>query len=146
MLWALDSTDLSQKDMNYAVMLDSTKFDGVYYKSITHYYMDQPDSALKYFNKCVILDSLDDRPYYYRAKLKYFKKDFDNALKDINEGIRLNPKDADYFIARAKIYYYNDNDYDDDLAEDDLYTAIKMGSEEAKKLLDELFSDEDDSN
>jgi cytochrome c-type biogenesis protein CcmH/NrfG len=55
--------------------------------------------------------------------LKYFNKDFDNALKDINIAIRLNPKDADHFIARAKIYYYNNNDYDDNLAEDDLYTG-----------------------
>ena len=48
MMWAIDSMELSQKDMNYAVILDSTKFDGVYYKSITHYFMNQNDSALKY--------------------------------------------------------------------------------------------------
>ena len=39
---------------------------------------------------------------------------------------------------------FNDNDYDDDLAEDDLYTALKMGSEEAKDLLDEYFSEDED--
>ena len=55
-------------------------------------------------------------------------------------------KDVYVYIARAKIYYYNDNDYDDYLAEDDLYTALKMGSEEAKRLLDELFSDDEEED
>jgi tetratricopeptide (TPR) repeat protein len=143
MLWALDSMEQSQKDINYAVMLDSTKFDGVYYKSITHYFMKQDDSALKYFTKSITLDSTDDRPWYYRSKLYYDKDEYTIALKDINEAIKLNNKDAYYYISRALIYIYNENEYDDDLAEDDLYTALKMGSKEAQELLDEYFSDED---
>jgi tetratricopeptide (TPR) repeat protein len=108
--------------------------------------MKQNDSALKYFTKSIKLDSTDDRPWYYRSKLYYDKDDYDNALKDINEAIRLNPKDPDHFIARAKIYIFNDNEYDDDLGEDDLYTALKMGSDEAKKLLDEYYSEEEENN
>ena len=135
--------ELSQKDMNYAVIIDSTKFDGVYYKSITHFFMKQNDSALKYFTKSIKLDSTDDRPWYYRSKLYYDKDDYNNALKDVNEAIKLNNKDADYYIARALIYIYNESEYDDDLGEEDLYTAIKMGSEEAKKLLDEYYSEDD---
>jgi tetratricopeptide (TPR) repeat protein len=139
--------ELSQKDMNYAVILDSTKFDGVYYNSITHNFMLKTDSALKYFTKSITIDSTDDRPWYYRSKLKYFKKEFDSALKDINQAIKLNNKDADYFIARAKIYMFNEDEYDDDMGEDDLYTALKMGSEEAKILLDEYYTEDDgDSN
>lgn len=105
-LWTLDSMDLSQKDMNYSVLVDSTKFDEVYYKSITHYFMNKNDSALKYFTKSITIESTDDRPCYYRSKFKYFK-DYENALKDINEAIKLNNKDADYFIARAKKYIYS---------------------------------------
>ena len=42
---------------------------------------------------------------------------------------------------------FNENEYDDDLGEDDLYTALKMGSEEAGKLLDEYYTDDvGDSN
>ena len=89
------------------------------------------------------IDSTDDRPWYYRSKLKYYKKEFDNSLKDINQAIELNNKDADYYIARAKIYMFNDNEYDDDLGEDDLYTALKMGSDEAKSLLEEFYQDDD---
>jgi tetratricopeptide (TPR) repeat protein len=107
--------------------------------------MKQNDSALKYFTKSIKLDSTDDRPWYYRSKIYYDKDDYDIALKDINEAIKLNNKDADYYIARALIYIYNESEYDDDLGEDDLYTALKMGSDEAKKLLDEYFS-EDDGN
>jgi hypothetical protein len=77
----------------------------------------------------------------------YFKDDYSNSLKDINQAIKLNNKDADYYVTRAKIYMFNDNEYDDDLGEDDLYTALKMGSDEAKKLLDEYYSEEEgDSN
>ena len=101
--------------------------------------MNQNDSALKYFTKSITIDSTDDRPWYYRSKLKYFKDDYENALKDINEAIKLNNKDSDYYIARAKIYMFNDNEFDDDLGEDDLYRALDMGSEEAKKLLDEYY-------
>jgi tetratricopeptide (TPR) repeat protein len=146
LLGAIDSMELSLRDLNYAYSLDSSKFDGVYYKSITHYYMNQQDSALKYFNKCVMLDSTDARPYFFRSKLKYFNEDFDNALKDINVAIRLNVEVAEYFITRALIYYYNNSEYDDNLAEDDLYTAIKLGSDKAKKLLEELFGDGEEEN
>jgi hypothetical protein len=75
--------------------------------------------------------------------LRYFKNSFELALKDINQAIRLNKEDPIYYIARAKIYYYNDNEYDDELAVEDLYTAIKMGSEEAKKLLEEYFEEDE---
>ena len=36
---------------------------------------------------------------------------------------------------------FNDNEYDDDMAIDDLNKAIKMGSEEAKELLEEYFNE-----
>ncbi len=109
--------------------------------------MKQTDSALKFFTKSISIDSTDDRPWYYRAKLMYFKDDYSNSLKDIHQAIKLNNKDADYYVTSAKIYMFNDNEYDDDLGEDDLYTALKMGSDEAKKLLDEYYSEEEgDSN
>ena len=98
---------------------------------------------MKYFTKSITLDSTDDRPWYYRSKLYYDKDEYTIALNDINEAIKLNNKDADYYISRALIYIYNESEYDDDLAEDDLYTALKMGSKEAQDLLDEFFSDED---
>jgi tetratricopeptide (TPR) repeat protein len=83
----------------------------------------------------------DGKSYYFRAKLKYFKEDYESALKDINIAIRLNSKEVDNYVARAKIYLSNDNEYDDALAEDDLYTAIKMGSDEAQELLEDYFSE-----
>lgn len=142
-LGTLDSMTLALKDFDYAVNLDSTKIDGVYNKGVIFYYMNKYDSAIRYLNRCVQIDSLSDLSLYYRAKAKYYIDDYNNALKDINEAIRLNKGDYDYFIARALIYIYNESEYDDDLAEEDLYTAIKMGSKEAQKLLDEYFSDED---
>lgn len=44
---------------------------------------------------------------------------------------------------RAKIYMFNESEYDDDMAIEDLNKAIKLGSEEAKELLEEYFSEED---
>lgn len=88
----------------------------------------------------------DDRPFYFRGRLKFFNKDFDNALIDFNEAIKLNKNDPDYFIGRAKVYMFNDNEYDDELGEDDLYTALKLGSEKAKELLDEYYSEDDENN
>jgi hypothetical protein len=38
---------------------------------------------------------------------------------------------------------FNESEYDDDLAIEDLNKAIKMGSEEAKELLAEYFSEGD---
>ena len=37
---------------------------------------------------------------------------------------------------------FNDNEFDDDLGEDDLYTALDMGSKEAKMLLDEYYNND----
>ena len=36
---------------------------------------------------------------------------------------------------------FNESEYDDDMAIEDLNKAIKMGSEEAKELLAEYFSE-----
>jgi hypothetical protein len=38
---------------------------------------------------------------------------------------------------------FNENEYDDETAIEDLNKAIKMGSEEAKELLEEYFSEGD---
>jgi hypothetical protein len=55
----------------------------------------------------------------------------------------LNDNKAYYYVLRAKIYMFNENEYDDETAIEDLNKAIKMGSEEAKELLEEYFSEGD---
>ena len=65
------------------------------------------------------------------------------ALSEINTAIRLNDEKASYYVLRAKIYMFNESEYDDDMAIEDLNKAIKMGSEEAKELLAEYFSEGD---
>ena len=55
----------------------------------------------------------------------------------------VNSFDKDFELLEQKV---NAGEYDDELGEDDLYTALKMGSDEAKKLLDEYYSDEENDN
>ena len=142
LLGSLDSMELALKDFNYAFKLDSTKFDGVYNIGITLYYLNQNDSAIKYLNYGIQINSFSSISWYYRAKARYYIDDYDNALKDINKAISLDNSDFNYLIARALIYLYNENEFDDELAEDDFNLAIKMGSKEAQKLLDEFFEDD----
>jgi tetratricopeptide (TPR) repeat protein len=110
---------------------------------LIYYYTDKFDLANKYFNKCTIIDSAAPGPYFYRAKIMYTIDDYDKALSEINTAIRLNDEKASYYVLRAKIYMFNESEYDDDMAIEDLNKAIKMGSEEAKDLLAEYFSEGD---
>ena len=73
----------------------------------------------------------------------YTLDNYDTALSEINTAIRLNNKIASYYVIRAKIYMFKESEYDDDMAIEDLNKAIKMGSEEAKELLAEYFSEGD---
>lgn len=66
---------------------------------------------------------------------------YDTALDEINNAIRLSNDKASYYVMRAKIYMFNESEYDDDMAIEDLNKAIKLGSEEAKELLEEYFSE-----
>jgi tetratricopeptide (TPR) repeat protein len=110
---------------------------------LIYYYTDKFDLANKYLNKCTIIDSAAPGPYFYRAKIMYTIDDYDKALSEINTAIRLNDEKASYYVLRAKIYMFNESEYDDDMAIEDLNKAIKMGSEEAKDLLAEYFSEGD---
>jgi tetratricopeptide (TPR) repeat protein len=86
---------------------------------------------------------LASKPYYFIAKILYTIDSYDEALSEINTAIRLNDNKAYYYVLRAKIYMFNENEYDDETAIEDLNKAIKMGSEEAKELLEEYFSEGD---
>ena len=59
------------------------------------------------------------------------------------EAIALASEKVQYYVLRAKIYMFNEDEYDDDMAIEDLNKAIKLGSEEAKELLEEYFSEGD---
>jgi hypothetical protein len=64
-----------------------------------------------------------------------------NWFEEINTAIKLvNDKDY-YYVLRTKIYLYNDIENDDELAIEDLNKAIKLGSKEARYLLEEYFSE-----
>jgi tetratricopeptide (TPR) repeat protein len=110
---------------------------------LIYYYSDKFDLANHLFKKCTLIDSTAPGPYYYRAKIMYNIDNYDTALDEINTAIRLVKVNASYYVMRAKIYMFNESEYDDDMAIEDLNKAIKMGSEEAKELLDEYFSEGD---
>ena len=145
----IDSLILSQEDFTYAYKLDSTNPEVLFNKGITHYYMEEPDTALKYLHKCIDIDSASNSPYYFVSKSYYNKKDYTNALKYINTAIRLDSSDKKNFVARALIYLYNENTEDNYLAKEDLYKAVELGSEYAKELIEEVYSEgeeEEDPN
>ena len=133
---------MALKDYSNAYNLDSTKSRAPYFIGLIYYYTDKFDLANTFFNKCTIIDSAAPGPYFYRANIMYTIDDYDKALSEINTAIRLNNEKASYYVMRAKIYMFNENEYDD-MAIEDLNKAIKMGSEEAKDLLAEYFSEED---
>jgi tetratricopeptide (TPR) repeat protein len=110
---------------------------------LANYYIDSLDIAYTYFNKCIAIDSLASKPHYFIAKILYTIDSYDEALSEINTAIMLNDNKAYYYVLRAKIYMFNENEYDDETAIEDLNKAIKMGSEEAKELLEEYFSEGD---
>jgi tetratricopeptide (TPR) repeat protein len=140
----IDSLILSQEDFTYAYMLDSTNPEVLFHKGAVHYFMDEPDTALKYLHKCIDIDSAKYSPYYYLSKSYYSKKDYVNALKYINTAIRLDSNDQINFVARALIYLYNEDKEDNYLAKEDLYKAVEMGSENAKKIIAEIYSQEEE--
>lgn len=135
----IDSLILSQEDFTYAYMLDSTNPEVLYNKGITHYYMEEMDTALKYLHKCIDNDSASNSPYYFISKSYYSKKDYINALKYINTAIRLDPSDKINYVARALIYLYNEDKEDNYLAKEDLYNAVELGSEYAKKIIADVY-------
>jgi tetratricopeptide (TPR) repeat protein len=110
---------------------------------LIYYYSEKYDFANTLFKKCTNIDSIATGPYYYRAKILYTIDSYDEAISEINTAIRLNDNKAYYYVLRAKIYMFNESEYDDDMAIEDLNKAIKMGSEEAKELLAEYFSEGD---
>jgi tetratricopeptide (TPR) repeat protein len=144
LLLGIDSLILSQEDFTYAYMLDSTNPEILYNKGMTHYYMDEPDSALKYLHKCNDMDTTKKSPYYFISKSYYSKKDYINALKYINTAIRLDANDKLSLVARALIYLYNEDSEDNYLAKEDLYKAVELGSENAKKIIAEIYSQEEE--
>jgi tetratricopeptide (TPR) repeat protein len=108
---------------------------------LIYYYSEKFDIANALFKKCTKIDSTAPGPYFYRAKIMYNIDNYDIALDEINNAIRLFSDNASYYVTRAKIYMFNESEYDDDMAIEDLNKAIKMGSEEAKELLEEYFSE-----
>jgi tetratricopeptide (TPR) repeat protein len=134
---------LALKDFKYAYTLDSTRYKAPLNTGIAYYYLGVNDSALTFFNKATVIDSIASAPYYFRSKILYTIDSYDKALSEINTAIKLNDTKAYYYVARAKIYMFNESEYDDEMAIEDLNKAIKMGSEEAKELLAEYFSEGD---
>jgi tetratricopeptide (TPR) repeat protein len=144
LLLGIDSLILSQEDFTYAYKLDSTNAEVLYNKGMTHYFLEEPDTALKYLHKCSDIDTTKKSPYYFISKSYYNKKDYINALKYINIAIRLDPNDKLDYVARALIYLYNEDKEDNYLAKEDLYKAVELGSEYAKEIIEEVYSEEEE--
>ncbi len=144
LLGDIDSLSMSQDDFTYAYKLDSTNEEAIYYKGVTHYYMKELDSAIKYLHKCNKIDTTLRNPNHFIAKSYYHKKDYINALKYINTAISLDAIDELNYVARALIYIFNEDKEDDYLAKDDLYKAVEMGSEYAKQIIAEIFTEEEE--
>jgi tetratricopeptide (TPR) repeat protein len=137
----LDSNQLALKDFNYAYQLNASKHDAPFHIGVAFLHLGEYDSSFAYLNKATEIDSLMSGSYYFRAKINYIEDYYNAALEEINTAIKLvNDKDY-YYVLRAKIYLFNDVENDDELAIEDLNKAIKLGSKEAKDLLEEYFSE-----
>jgi tetratricopeptide (TPR) repeat protein len=140
LLSGLDSFSKSQEDFTYAYKLDSTNDEVIYFKGVTHYYMNELDTAIKYLRKCKEIDTTRRNKYHFIAKCYYYKNDYINALKNINKSISLDPSDELSYVARALIYIFNENKEDNYLAKNDLYKAVEMGSIQAKNIIAEYYN------
>jgi tetratricopeptide (TPR) repeat protein len=108
---------------------------------VAYFYLEEYDSSHAYLKKATNIDSSVSNPYYYRSRINYLEDNYNAALAEINSAIKLVSKKPQYYVLRAKIYMFNEDEYDDDMAIEDLNKAIKLGSEEAKELLEEYFSE-----
>lgn len=140
-----NNIDSAFSDINIAIKIDSTKPYGYYLKGLFEYFKGDYNSSLINFQKSVSIDSSDSRSFYYIGRILNDQKKYNESEKYFTFAIKINDKDPNYYINRAISRYNNDNDYDDDLACDDLYSALKLGSEDAKKMIDKYCNEEDDN-
>ena len=137
---------LSNEDFDYSIKLDSSEFYPYYLKALNLYSADDYPSSLLYFSKAINLNPTFSNNYFYCAQVRLAMKEEDNAIKLLNKAIELSPKESDYYLSRGKVYLFNESEYDDNLAYEDLAKAAELGSKEAQDLIDEYFTDEDENN
>ncbi|MBL4708067.1 MAG: hypothetical protein JKY48_06470 [Flavobacteriales bacterium] len=120
-----------------AYQLDSTKVEANYglgsgYLYLCKQFGTQCDDALYYLTKSIKLDDTYRNSYYNRGVLKTLQQDFKGAISDLTKAIKRTPNKSKYYIIRA-FAYENLNDRTNECL--DLYNAMKLGSESAKKKL-----------
>jgi tetratricopeptide (TPR) repeat protein len=138
-------SDLSNEDFDFSIKLDSTQYYPNYLKALNLFWADDYNTSILYFSKAIKLNPTFANNYFYCAQVRLAMKEEDNAIKLLNIAIELSPKDPEYYLSRGKVYLFNESEYDDNLAYEDLSKASELGSKEAQDLIDEYFTDDDDN-
>ena len=138
--------DLSNEDFDYSIKLDSTQYYPYYLKALNLFWADNYNSSILYFSKAINLNPTFANSYFYCAQVRLAMKEEDNAIKLLNKAIELLPKNPEYYLSRGKVYLFNESEYDDNLAYEDLSKAAELGSKEAEDLIDEYFTDDEENN
>ncbi len=94
----------------------------------------QYEEALEDYNHTIVLNPEFPDAYSSRGVAQYFKGSYEASLADYDKAIALNPQNGNYYFNRA-LSYKGLEQYDKFCA--DLQTALKMGYEPARKVMEE---------
>jgi tetratricopeptide (TPR) repeat protein len=76
---------------NETIKRDNSIFFAYFYRSLSHYNLNNYDKAISDCTDALKISSFYDNVWLFRGYLYYLKKEYDKAIADIEAALRINP-------------------------------------------------------